>query len=50
MSIVGTWAEASRLFHDFRPDDHVPADHLLRRIDVLVDLKSDPPAREIRAF
>ena len=28
------------LFYDFRLDDHVPANHLLRKIDVFVDLES----------
>ncbi len=29
----------AQLFYDFRPDDHVPADHLLRRIDRFLDLE-----------
>jgi len=27
----------ARLFYDFCLDDHVPADHLLRRIDQFLD-------------
>jgi hypothetical protein len=30
----------AQLFYDFRLDDHVPADHLLRRIDRFPDLES----------
>ena len=31
--------EAAQLFYEFRLDDHVPADHLLRRIDRFLDLE-----------
>ena len=27
-----------RLFYNFRLEDHVPEDHLLRRIDAVLDL------------
>jgi hypothetical protein len=33
-------AEPARLFYDFRLDDHVPGDHLLRGIDRFLDLAS----------
>ena len=32
--------EAVQLFYEFRLDDHVPSDHLLRRIDQFLDLES----------
>ena len=32
--------DQGRLFYEFRLDDHVPADHLLRRIDRFLDLAS----------
>ena len=31
--MMGRQGEAARLFYDFCLDDHVPLDHLLRRID-----------------
>lgn len=37
---MGTQATPERLFYDFCPNDHVPADHLLRRIDRLLELGS----------
>ena len=37
--MMGRQAEPEQLFYDFRLDDHVPADHLLRKIDVFVDLE-----------
>ena len=37
--MMGRQTEAARLFYDFCLDDHVPADHLLRKIDVFVDLE-----------
>ncbi len=36
--MMGTQAEAARLFYDFRLDDHVPRDHQLRGIDRHLDL------------
>lgn len=36
----GRQAEPEQLFYDFRLDDHVPTNHLLRQIDVFVDLES----------
>ena len=33
--MMGRQAEPEQLFYDFRLDDHVPADHLLRKIDVI---------------
>ena len=35
----GRQAEPEQLFYDFRLDDHVPANPLLRKIDVFVDLE-----------
>jgi hypothetical protein len=32
-SMIGTQVASPRLFYDFCLDDHVPSDHLLRRID-----------------
>ncbi len=31
--MMGEQARPEQLFYDFRLDDHVPADHLLRQID-----------------
>jgi transposase len=36
--MMGTQAEAARLFYDFCLDDHVPMDHQLRGIDRHLDL------------
>ena len=36
--MMGTQAAPERLFYDFCLEDHVPADHLLRRIDRFLDL------------
>ena len=36
--MMGRQAIPERLFYDFCLDDHVPADHLLRRIDRFVDV------------
>lgn len=36
--MMGTQAAPERLFYDFCLDDHVPDDHLLRRIDPFLDL------------
>ena len=38
--MMGMQVEAAQLFYEFRLDDHVPADHLLRRIDRFLDLES----------
>jgi hypothetical protein len=36
--MMGTQAAPERLFYDFCLEDHVPDDHLLRRIDRFLDL------------
>ena len=46
--MMGKQAEAARLFYDFCLDDHVPAGHLLRKIDVFVDLES--VRRELKPY
>jgi transposase len=38
--MMGLQAAPERLFYDFCLEDHVPADHLLRRIDRFLDLRS----------
>jgi len=38
--MMGMQIEPAQLFYEFRLDDHVPSDHLLRRIDRFVDLDS----------
>jgi transposase len=38
--MMGIQAEPARLFYNFCLDDHVPADHILRRIDRFLDLAS----------
>jgi transposase len=38
-TMMGTQVAPAQLFYDFCLDDHVPADHLLRRIDVFLDLE-----------
>ncbi|MBD2746651.1 transposase [Microvirga sp. BT688] len=38
--MMGMQVAPARLFYDFCLDDHVPADHLLRRIDRFLDLES----------
>ena len=38
--MMGFQAAPARLFYEFSLDDHVPADHLLRRIDRFLDLAS----------
>ncbi len=35
--MIGRQVAQSALFYRFRLNDHVPADHLLRRIDGLLD-------------
>jgi len=39
-TMMGMQVETAQLFYEFRLDDHVPADHLLRRIDLFLDLDS----------
>ncbi len=36
--MMGRQAEPAPLFYDFCLDDHVPGDHILRQIDVFLDL------------
>lgn len=36
--MMGVQAEPAALFYNFRLEDHVPIDHLLRRVDELLDL------------
>ena len=36
--MMGRQEAAPQLFYDFRLDDHVPADHMLRGIDRFLDL------------
>jgi transposase len=48
MAMMGTQSAPPQLFYDFRLDDHVPADHLLRRIDQFLDL--EPVREELRPF
>ena len=39
--MMGQRQEAqSALFHDFSIEDHIPADHVLRAIDGVIDLSS----------
>ena len=38
--MMGVQAEPARLFYDFRLDDHVPDNHILRGIDRFLDLGS----------
>ena len=38
--MMGKQVEPEQLFYDFRLEDHVPASHLLRQIDVFVDLET----------
>jgi hypothetical protein len=40
MTMMGMQVAPAQLFYDFCLDDHVPADHLLRRIDRFLDLES----------
>jgi transposase len=46
--MIGTQVASARLFYDFCLDDHVPSDHLLRRIDQFLDLES--VRTELRPF
>lgn len=41
--MMGRLAAQEQLFHRFRLEDHVPADHLLRRMDRLLDFDSVRP-------
>jgi hypothetical protein len=41
-AMMGMQVEPAQLFYEFRLDDHVPADHLLRRIDRFLYLESVP--------
>ena len=36
--MMGFQADPERLFYDFCLEDHVPGEHLLRRIDRFLDL------------
>jgi hypothetical protein len=38
-------AGEAQLFYVFSVERHVPADHLLRRVDAVLDLYQLPPAR-----
>jgi len=38
--MMGMQVAPAQLFYDFCLDDHLPADHLLRRIDRFLDLDS----------
>ena len=38
MGMMGRQVAQGALFYGFRLDDHVPPDHLLRRIDAVLDL------------
>jgi transposase len=46
--MMGRQAAPEQLFYDFRLDEHVPANHLLRQIDVFVDLES--VRQDLKAF
>lgn len=46
--MMGMQVEPAQLFYEFRLDDHVPGDHLLRRIDRFLDLGS--VRSELRPF
>jgi hypothetical protein len=39
-TMMGVQVAPALLFYDFCLDDHVPLDHLLRRIDYFLDLES----------
>lgn len=40
--MMGMQTEPAQLFYEFRLHDHVPTDHLLRRIDRFLDLEGVP--------
>ena len=46
--MMGMQVEPAQLFYDFRLDDHVPTDHLLRRIERFLELES--VRSELRPF
>ena len=46
--MMGMQAAPERLFYDFCLEDHVPCDHLLRRIDDFLDL--DGARQELKPF
>ncbi len=46
--MMGMQVQPAQLFYEFRLDDHVPGDHLLRRIDRFLDLGS--VRSELRPF
>ena len=46
--MMGMQATPERLFYDFCLEDHVPSEHLLRRIDDFLDLAS--VRQELRPF
>jgi hypothetical protein len=37
----GTQAAPERSLYDFRPEEHGPSDHLLRRVDRFLDLREE---------
>ena len=41
--MMGRQVAPEQLFYRFRTEDHIPADHLLRKIDWLLDLDSPRP-------
>jgi len=47
-TMMGMQVQPAQLFYEFRLDDHVPGDHLLRRIDRFLDLGS--VRSELRPF
>lgn len=47
-AMKGMQVEATQLFHAFRLDDHVPADHRLWRLDRFLEL--DSLRSELRPF
>lgn len=48
--MMGMQVEAAQLFYEFRLDDHVPFDHLLRRIDIDRFLDLESVRCELRPF
>jgi hypothetical protein len=46
--MMGRQAVRAQLFYDFSIEEHVPGDHLLRRIDPFSRLRGD--AREVDAL
>jgi len=39
--MMGRQEAAPELFYDFRLDDHVPADHMLRGVDQFPELRAE---------